>query len=207
MFKEEQSLTVRFPAVVDSIANQSFIWAVWRAEHLVDGPAALPDYRNVVFEGAQGLLLDEQHRFFPHVTRSRTGLPNVVQIVSEIGLQELEVVYVTRAYMTRHGAGPFPTERPGLSFSDPTNAPNEWQGALRFGDLDTSLMGESIANDLSEASGLSVSPCLAVTCLDQVPDVDAARIAHECGLEVGYSSGGPSRDRVSAQAALFRSAK
>ena len=53
--------------------------------------------RHVVFEGAQGLLLDERHRFFPHVTRSRTGLPNVVQIAGEIGLTELDVVYVTRA--------------------------------------------------------------------------------------------------------------
>jgi hypothetical protein len=107
--------------------------------------------------------------------------------------------------MTRHGAGPFPTERPGLSFPDPTNAPNEWQGALRFGDPDLPLMAESIAGDLSGAGelsgagGLSVSPCLAVTCLDQVPGADAGRIADACGLNLGYSSRGPSRDRVTAR--------
>ena len=167
-----------------------------RAEQLVDGPALLRDFDHVVFEGAQGLLLDELHRFFPHVTRSRTGLPNVVQVAGEIGLQELDVVYVTRAYMTRHGAGPFPSERPGLSYSDPTNAPNEWQGSLRFGDLDTTLLAESIGNDLNHAGGLKVSPCLAVTCLDQVPGADAAAIATACGLRLGYESRGPSRDRV-----------
>jgi adenylosuccinate synthase len=170
-----------------------------RLEHLVDGPAGLRDFGHVVFEGAQGLLLDERHRFFPHVTRSRTGLHNVAQIADEIGLRELDVVYVTRTYMTRHGAGPFPTERPGLSFPDPTNAPNEWQGALRFGDPDLPLMAESIAADLSGADGLSVSPCLAVTCLDQVPGADAGRIADACGLKLGYSSRGPSRDRVTAR--------
>jgi adenylosuccinate synthase len=168
-----------------------------RTENLVAGPAGLPDFERIVFEGAQGLLLDEHHRFFPHVTRSRTGLPNVVQIADEIGLRDLDVVYVTRAYLTRHGAGPFPTERPGLTFPDPTNAPNEWQGTLRFGDLDTDLLAESVAADLSNAGGLRVSPCLAVTCLDQVPDADPSRIAAVCGLRLGYVSHGPSRDQVS----------
>jgi len=169
-----------------------------RAERLVDGPDELPKFRHVVFEGAQGLLLDERHRFFPHVTRSRTGLPNVVELAAEIGLTELDVVYVTRTYLTRHGAGPFPTERPGLSFPDPTNAPNEWQGALRFGKLDVSLLSESITDDLSNAGGLAVSPCLAVTCLDQVPAVDPVRVAAACGLKLGYSSRGPSRDHVTS---------
>lgn len=167
-----------------------------RTERVVDGPAGLADFRHFVFEGAQGLLLDERHRFFPHVTRSRTGLPNVVQIAGEIGLTELDVVYITRAYMTRHGAGPFPTERPGLSFPDPTNAPNEWQGALRFGDLDVGLLAESVAKDRMEAGGLAVSACLAVTCLDQIPGADAGGIAAASGLSLGYTSYGPSRDRV-----------
>jgi adenylosuccinate synthase len=171
-----------------------------RTERLVDGAAGLADFRQIIFEGAQGLLLDERHRFFPHVTRSRTGLPNVVQIAGEIGLMELNVVYVTRAYLTRHGAGPFPTERPGLSFLDPTNAPNEWQGALRFGDLDVGLLAESVASDLMEAGRLAVSPWLAVTCLDQVPDADPERIAAACRLPLGYTSHGPSRDRVRLRA-------
>lgn len=169
-----------------------------RAERLVDGPVGLRDCRQIVFEGAQGLLLDERHRFFPHVTRSRTGLPNVVEIAAELGLRQLHVVYVTRAYLTRHGAGPFPTERPGLSFPDPTNAPNEWQGSLRFGDLDLPLMAESIATDLAAADGLRVSPGLAVTCLDHMPDADPLRIAAAGGLPLRYTSHGPSRDRVAA---------
>src|SRR5262249_13610255 len=93
---------------------------------------------------------------------------------------------------------PFPTERSGLSFLDPTNVPNEWQGSLRFGDLDIPLMVESIAKDLSDPGVLVVSPSLAVTCLDQLPDTDPVRIADACGLKLSYSSRGPSRDRVTA---------
>ncbi|MBC7293790.1 MAG: adenylosuccinate synthetase, partial [Thermoleophilia bacterium] len=69
-------------------------------------------FEAVIFEGAQGLFLDETHRFFPYVTRSRTGLHNVVRLLGEAGLDglRLEVVYVTRTYLTRHGPGPCPTE-------------------------------------------------------------------------------------------------
>jgi adenylosuccinate synthase len=43
--------------------------------------------------------------------------------------------------------------------------PNRWQGSLRFGHLDLSLLAESIRNDLK---GFPGKPILAVTCLDQV---------------------------------------
>jgi len=168
-----------------------------RAVQLVESTTSVRDFDRIVFEGAQGLLLDEKHRFFPHVTRSRTGIHNAALLAAEIGLRNVQAVYVTRTYMTRHGAGPFPTERSGMTFEDPTNAPNEWQGSLRFGELDTKLMAESISNDLLDARGLNVEPCLAVTCLDQVPSADATAIARECGIGLGYSSRGPSRDCVS----------
>jgi adenylosuccinate synthase len=167
-----------------------------RANRLVADSTMLGNFEHVIFEGAQGLLLDERHRFFPHVTRSLTGIHNVVRIAEEIGLQELKSIYVTRAYMTRHGAGPFPTERLGMSFTDPTNAPNEWQGALRFGDLDLDLLSESIANDLNDANRLDVTACVAVTCLDQNPSADPRKLADACALPLGFSSRGPSRDRV-----------
>src|SRR5262249_48902654 len=94
-------------------------------------------FDNIVFEGAQGLLLDEYHRFFPHVTRSRTGLANVVDLCQAMGdIDRLDVYYVIRPYMTRHGEGPFPSYDPDMSFPDPTNHPNPWQGTLRFGALD-----------------------------------------------------------------------
>jgi len=55
--------------------------------------------KNTIFEGSQGLLLDQNHGFFPHVTPSNTGLDNINEGIDEVWL-------VTRAYQTRHGAGP-----------------------------------------------------------------------------------------------------
>ncbi len=139
---------------------------------------------HVIFEGAQGLCLDENHAFFPHVTRSRTGLPNILSICKGADIRELEVVYVTRAYMTRHGAGPFPTEVPSLHYEDGTNVENEWQGKIRFGHLDLDLMRESVRNDLRKAKGVKISISVAVTCLDQVDDV--VQIKHQ-GRVMGVS--------------------
>lgn len=139
------------------------------------GDSILQRYEHIVFEGAQGLMLDEDHEFFPHVTRSKTGIHNVLRIAKAARITDLDVTYVTRAYTTRHGAGPFPqeNERDGKPkrFSDPTNVPNEYQGTLRFGLLDLDILKKTIYNDLADKdySGVNVHPNFAVTCLDQYP--------------------------------------
>ena len=94
-------------------------------------------YNQVIFENGQGLLLDSEcERFLPNVTGSRTGLVNVAKILENTGNSLDEVIYVSRSYVTRHGAGELPCEFeasdiPGL-ITDVTNIPNEWQGSLRF---------------------------------------------------------------------------
>lgn len=127
----------------------------------------------VVFEGAQGLMLDQLRGAFPHVTRSHTGLANALEVAGALGIARIEAVYATRAYVTRHGAGPLLHEQmcpPSPSFSDPTNVPNPWQGRLRFGLLDCDILSAAIRSDLSDAAGtgITVEPRLAVTCLDQL---------------------------------------
>src|SRR5882672_722498 len=119
---------------------------------------------DLLFEGAQGLLLDEDHEWFPYVTHAHTGLRNVVALVDGL---DLEVIYVTRAYATRHGPGPFPREVNGLRYADATNVPNDWQGTLRFGHLDLDLLVKSVRHDLTHAHR-PVRVGLAITCLDQV---------------------------------------
>lgn len=72
--------------------------------------AALEEKRNVLFEGAQGTLLDLDHGTYPFVTSSSTtyaGLGNSIGIPTPNISQRLGVV---KAYQTRVGAGPFPTE-------------------------------------------------------------------------------------------------
>src|SRR5262249_44358262 len=142
----------------------------------------------IVFEGAQGLLLDQDRGAFPHVTRSNTGLKNVLTIAAEAGIAHLEVIYVTRCYVTRHGAGPLAHELPGPPHPDvidTTNVPNPWQGRLRFGTLDLSILKRAVAADLSDAARavITVSHGLAMTCLDQVGEVTEC-VANERRIEV-----------------------
>lgn len=94
-------------------------------------------YDDVIFEGGQGLSLDAENlENIPHVTASRTGLTNPLQILAQMGLELDEVVYVTRTYLTKHGAGPLSNEDLGLVFEyeldDETNIYNPWQGDIRY---------------------------------------------------------------------------
>lgn len=128
--------------------------------------------RNIIFEGAQGLLLDQDHAWFPHVTRSHTGLRNVCALAKEAQIDALNVHYITRTYLTRHGAGPLPHELPHLPYpriTDETNIHNEYQGTLRFGWLDLDLLATTIHADLQKAdAALAIHYGLAVSCMDQV---------------------------------------
>ena len=95
-------------------------------------------HARVIFEGAQGLLLDSENKeYSPHVTASRTGLTNPLLLCDKYGLRLDLVVYVMRSYVTRHGAGPLPYECEkrtlGNISDDLTNRENEWQGKLRYG--------------------------------------------------------------------------
>lgn len=102
--------------------------------HVGDG---LAHFKTPVFEGAQGLLLDQDNReYFPHVTHSKTGMHNVNILCAEAGFEDPEVYYVSRTYLTRHGAGYLPGEDPKLKFMDKTNVSHDYQGSLRFAKLD-----------------------------------------------------------------------
>jgi len=103
----------------------------------------LSEGRGLVFENSQGLLLDPEYSGDRiHSTPSSTGLNGVKLCLekscganfdpfAQIG--SLDAFYVSRTYLTRHGAGPFPEAVDGLKFEDLTNVPNEWQDSIRFG--------------------------------------------------------------------------
>lgn len=97
----------------------------------------ISSYENVVFETGQGLLLDSEcEKFAPHVSASKTGLTNPLKMLQKHGLSLTDVFYVTRSYVTRHGAGPLPyecaKEELGIKQADRTNQTNAWQGSLRY---------------------------------------------------------------------------
>lgn len=152
-----------------------YIEAAWHMLTTCDValPAIIGSARHVLFEGAQGLLLDQDRGAFPHVTRSNTGLKNCAALAQQAGLTHLNVTYATRAYLTRHGAGPLPRELPCQPYADIvdlTNKPNPYQGNLRFAWLDLDQLGRAIADDLQDNAGLQIRPRLGISCLDQVGD-------------------------------------
>lgn len=150
--------------------------------------AMQPPGERIVFEGAQGLMLDQNSPDFPYVTHSNTGLKNVRALCYEWGLTDLHATYVTRSYLTRHGAGPLPNEEPMPSFVvDATNVPHEYQGTLRYAPLDVLALEQRVIRD---AKGVPLD--IAVTCLDQTGDA----ILREFALPVRYASYGPTRADV-----------
>ncbi len=68
------------------------------------------DRKKILFEGAQGILLDVDHGTYPYVTSSNT-VPSTASIGSGTGPNEIGYILgITKAYTTRVGSGPFPTE-------------------------------------------------------------------------------------------------
>ena len=97
----------------------------------------LASFDEIIFEGAQGLLLDTDNtEFAPHITASHTGGKAAVNICMETGIKDIEVSYISRTYVTRHGAGVLPKEKDWARFNlnliDVTNIENPWQGRIRF---------------------------------------------------------------------------
>lgn len=124
----------------------------------------LPEYHTVIFEGSQGLLLDENHGFFPHVTRASVGTKNIAMLG-----YDPEIFLVTRAYQTRHGNGPMTNEKLSLSIPDnphEKNFHNTFQGKFRSTILDIDLLKYAINCDFMIRSRRNVS--LVVTCLDVI---------------------------------------
>src|SRR4029077_13508811 len=71
---------------------------------------AVGDGRNLLFEGAQGALLDIDHGTYPYVTSSNC-VAGTATVGAGTGPQMLHYVLgITKAYATRVGSGPFPTE-------------------------------------------------------------------------------------------------
>ena len=124
----------RGPAITDLVAA----YRAFADRVTLTGPGYLAGVLRagpVVFEGAQGVLLDEWHGFHPYTTWSTTTFGNAETLLAEAGATALRLG-VTRCYQTRHGPGPLVTEDPTLELPEPHNRPGRWQGPFRRGHLD-----------------------------------------------------------------------
>lgn len=123
-------------------------------------PLGIGQCREPVFEGAQGLLLDQNNKeFFPHLTRSNTGMQNVRILCEQAGIKEIEPYYVSRTYLTRHGNGPLPGEDAKMKFFDDTNTEHPYQGKLRFAPLDSGALIRRCTADAQGEFKLVLTHC------------------------------------------------
>ena len=102
------------PLAVDEIVEQALAAGRTLAPHVQDASlyldGALRAGKNVLFEGAQGALLDVDHGTYPYVTSSST-IAGGACTGTGVGPTRIDnVIGITKAYTTRVGAGPFPTE-------------------------------------------------------------------------------------------------
>jgi len=158
-------------------------------------------YSTIIFEGAQGLLLDQVRGMtFPHVTRSNTGLQNVMPLLDQLEINELRVIYMMRPYLTRHGAGPLPgevKELNGIKVVDETNTTKPWQEHLRFAPFDADIIKFAIDIDLAEArniDAIKIDPYIGISCVDQGKPSDLLK-AVQMGFPLALHGHGPRRDQ------------
>lgn len=169
-----QNLLIAFQEAVQEISEEEFLYFV---ERTVKIAKILPEhevfsrFNSFVFEGAQGILLDMDYGFFPHVTRSNTTSKNALELIKRNGLAEPSIYYITRAYQTRHGNGPMTNEKLLLKLQgteNETNQSNPWQGHFRRSVLDLELLNFALMCDFNHSKGLNKN--LVVTCLDQLQE-------------------------------------
>lgn len=128
----------------------------------------------IIFEGAQGALLDRMFGFRPYVSKTTCTYHNAQDLLSEAAGETpvaMERIGLLRAYSHRHGAGPLPTEDRQLAgfLVDQYNRRNPWQGKFRFGWFDAVLARYGIAiNDGVDYLGLN--------CLDQLTGIPTLKI-------------------------------
>ena len=151
---------------------------------------ALADGKSIVFEGAQGTMLDIDHGTYPFVTSSSatsggaatgTGVPPTLMDT---------VIGITKAYCTRVGGGPFPSELMGAEGEDLRKRGNEF-GAVTGRPRRTGWLDLPLLRYAGMINGIS---WLVVTKLDVLDHL------REIPVCVGYKVDGRETDEVPAQA-------
>jgi adenylosuccinate synthase len=122
----------------------------------------MPKSDLAVFEGAQGVLLDETHGEAPYHTWTDCTFNNADTLCAEAGITDRFRVGCARAYLTRHGAGPLPgalAHDPAWHPAEPHNVTNEFQGPFRVAPMNFFLLRKAM-------SYIGSLDCLAISHLD-----------------------------------------
>lgn len=139
---------------------------------------------DVLFEGAQGTLLDIDHGTYPYVTSSNAVAGGACTGAGVGPTMIDEVIGITKAYVTRVGEGPFPTEMAGKEADDLRESGNEYGSVTkrprRVGWLDLPLLKYAcMVNGATE---------LAITKLDILSGMDKIKVCVSYGVEGEFIS-------------------
>jgi adenylosuccinate synthase len=111
----------------------------WGLGHFDNRLEELIQYSSqVIFEGAQGVLLDVKYGFAPYTTWTNITTENAIDLIP-ISLKDkldVETIGIFRTYFHRHGAGPFVTEDKHLDLPELHNDNNRWQKSFKVGYFD-----------------------------------------------------------------------
>lgn len=190
---------------IDTI-DPIFKLATWR-EVMSTKPG---EWGTVIFEGAQGIMLDMDHGVFPHVTYGYTTTRNAWEMIMKCpaAIQPpVDIFYMSRCYQTRHGIGPMtlPEQDLGLiNTEEEINKYNEWQQKFRTAELDYDLLDHAMVID----SSYHMAPThkhLVLTCRDQRPEweVDMEALPDDCTIMFNDSPEAGNLKRVLRREPMF----
>jgi adenylosuccinate synthase len=155
---------------------------------------ALRDGKNVLFEGAQGTFLDLDHGTYPYVTSSNC-VAGTACTGAGVGPTQIErVLGISKAYMTRVGGGPFPTEDHGRMGEHLQTAGSEFGATTgrrrRCGWLDAVMLREAVT--VNGLTGLALNKLDILSGLTEIPVATAYRIdgklTHDFPMTLGELS-------------------
>ena len=152
----------------------------------------MEENRVVVFEGAQGILLDQLYGEEDHNTWTDCTFNNALTLLYDPWWTgEITKIGVLRPYMTRHGDGPFRTENKTLKFEEPHNLTGTFQGPMRYGYLDIPYLKYGMMALMRDHTGI-----IALNHLDQMKSADkiVEYVQEHFGLQVGIVGYGPTAD-------------